>query len=214
MNTIYKFCSMLTVLLSTCALSNELIMWEDLIPPPSENIEVPALNQQQVNQLFAVLNHQTNSQTRALTEDEKRDLQHNTLQLKQAGFDANTLLALRARALEIEHQRLTSVNTKLDLRKVTIPGFVVPLEMDGMLTTKFLLVPIAGACIHTPPPPANQTIIVDIDQGFNLQDLYKVITVSGDIKAYEQDLPISFVDGTEVVSTGYTMKATTVNYVE
>ncbi|MDR9829424.1 DUF3299 domain-containing protein [Vibrio sp. FNV 38] len=214
MNIIYKIGSMLTILLSTCVQSSDLIMWEDLIPPPTESIEVPALNQQQVKLLFTVLNHQTNSQTRTLTEDEKRELQDNRLQLKHAGFDADTLIALRERALEIEHQRLTSVNAELDLRNVTIPGFVVPLEMDGLLTTTFLLVPIAGACIHTPPPPANQTIIVDIKHGFDLQDLYKVVTVTGDIKAYEQDSPISFIDGTEVVSTGYTMEATAVDYVK
>jgi len=43
---------------------------------------------------------------------------------------------------------------------VRIPGFVVPLEdgKDGM--KEFLLVPYFGACIHSPPPPANQIIHV------------------------------------------------------
>ena len=41
-----------------------------------------------------------------------------------------------------------------------IPGFVVPLEdsKDGL--KEFLLVPYFGACIHSPPPPANQIIHV------------------------------------------------------
>ena len=45
-------------------------------------------------------------------------------------------------------------------RTVRIPGFVVPLEdsRDGM--KEFLLVPYFGACIHSPPPPANQIIHV------------------------------------------------------
>lgn len=81
-----------------------------------------------------------------------------------------------------------------------------------MLTTKFLLVPTAGACIHTPPPPANQTVIVELEKGFELQDLYKVIVVTGDIVTNQQDLPISFIDGTEVVSTGYSMSAVSVEY--
>ena len=43
---------------------------------------------------------------------------------------------------------------------VRIPGFVVPLEetKDGL--KEFLLVPYFGACIHSPPPPANQIIHV------------------------------------------------------
>ncbi len=45
-------------------------------------------------------------------------------------------------------------------RAVKLPGYVVPLEQgeDGM--TEFLLVPYFGACIHTPPPPANQIVHV------------------------------------------------------
>ncbi len=45
-------------------------------------------------------------------------------------------------------------------RKVKIPGFVVPLESGKKGLREFLLVPYFGACIHTPPPPANQIILV------------------------------------------------------
>ena len=47
------------------------------------------------------------------------------------------------------------VNTAIVGQQVRIPGFVVPLEdtKDGM--KEFLLVPYFGACIHSPPPPAN-----------------------------------------------------------
>jgi hypothetical protein len=45
-------------------------------------------------------------------------------------------------------------------QNVRIPGFIVPLEdgKDGL--KEFLLVPYFGACIHSPPPPANQIIHV------------------------------------------------------
>ena len=49
---------------------------------------------------------------------------------------------------------------ELDGRRVKIPGFIVPLETDGQVTSEFLLVPYFGACIHTPPPPGNQIIHV------------------------------------------------------
>ncbi|MEO5329009.1 MAG: DUF3299 domain-containing protein [Magnetococcus sp. THC-1_WYH] len=45
-------------------------------------------------------------------------------------------------------------------RLVRIPGYIVPLETDGKITSEFLLVPYFGACIHVPPPPANQIIYV------------------------------------------------------
>jgi hypothetical protein len=51
-------------------------------------------------------------------------------------------------------------NPALEGQAVRIPGFVVPLEegKDGL--KEFLLVPYFGACIHSPPPPANQIIHV------------------------------------------------------
>lgn len=42
--------------------------------------------------------------------------------------------------------------------RIRIPGFVVPLESNHGKLREFLLVPYFGACIHTPPPPANQII--------------------------------------------------------
>ncbi|EYC50637.1 hypothetical protein AZ34_05885 [Hylemonella gracilis str. Niagara R] len=51
-------------------------------------------------------------------------------------------------------------NPAMDGQRIRIPGYVVPLERaDGRLK-QFLLVPYHGACIHTPPPPANQIIHV------------------------------------------------------
>lgn len=48
--------------------------------------------------------------------------------------------------------------------RVRIPGFVVPLETDGRTIREFLLVPYFGACVHVPPPPANQLIHVIPDE--------------------------------------------------
>ena len=45
-------------------------------------------------------------------------------------------------------------------RQVKIPGFMVPLEDQAQTVTEFLLVPTAQACIHMPPPPPNQMILV------------------------------------------------------
>ena len=39
--------------------------------------------------------------------------------------------------------------------KIRIPGFIIPLDRQGDLVSELLLVPYFGACIHTPPPPAN-----------------------------------------------------------
>lgn len=48
---------------------------------------------------------------------------------------------------------------KLDKAVVRIAGYMVPLEDDSQEeATEYLIVPIAGGCIHTPPPPPNQIV--------------------------------------------------------
>lgn len=51
-------------------------------------------------------------------------------------------------------------NPALEGQTVRLPGFVVPLEEAREGLKEFLLVPYFGACIHSPPPPANQIVHV------------------------------------------------------
>lgn len=53
----------------------------------------------------------------------------------------------------------------LDAKPVKIPGFVVPLDDDDTGLAEFLLVPSPQACIHVPPPPPNQMIMVRMKSG-------------------------------------------------
>ena len=62
---------------------------------------------------------------------------------------------------------------------VQLPGFIVPLEMDEDRVLSFLLVPYFGACIHTPPPPANQIVYVETLRGFELSNMNQAMMVEG-----------------------------------
>ena len=57
------------------------------------------------------------------------------------------------------------VNDALNGKKVKLPGFIAPLENNEDKVTEFLLVPYYGACIHVPPPPINQTVMVKTSAG-------------------------------------------------
>lgn len=46
----------------------------------------------------------------------------------------------------------------LNGKRLRIAGFAIPLERKEGRVTEFLLLPYFGACIHSPPPPANQII--------------------------------------------------------
>jgi hypothetical protein len=65
-------------------------------------------------------------------------------------------------------------------KRVQLEGFVVPLENKGKKISEFLLVPYFGACIHVPPPPANQTVYVKTAPGEEYPGaLYDVVVVTG-----------------------------------
>ena len=71
----------------------------------------------------------------------------------------------------------------LDGKRVKLPGFVVPLDTDGQKIREFLLVPYYGACIHVPPPPANQTVHVVTGTDRKYQGgLFDPVWVSGILK--------------------------------
>lgn len=72
------------------------------------------------------------------------------------------------------------VNEKLEGEDVRIPGFIVPLELDDKgLVTEFFLVPYFGACIHVPPPAANQMVFVRMAHGISLDSMYSAYWISG-----------------------------------
>lgn len=63
--------------------------------------------------------------------------------------------------------------------KIRMPGFIVPLELGKMDVSEFLLVPYFGACIHTPPPPANQVIHVTASSPFKAKTGMDAVWVEG-----------------------------------
>jgi len=65
---------------------------------------------------------------------------------------------------------------------VKLPGFVVPLETEGGKVSEFFLVPYFGACIHVPPPPANQMVYVVMEKGKNIEvtgEMFEAVWVTG-----------------------------------
>ncbi len=78
-------------------------------------------------------------------------------------------------------------NPAMDGADVRIPGFLVPLEEAKGQIVEFLLVPYFGACIHTPPPPANQVIHVrasNVAKGLRAMD---TIWVTGKLQTVRND---------------------------
>jgi uncharacterized protein len=98
-------------------------------------------------------------------------------------------------------------NNAMDGQSVRIPGYIVPLEEGKSGMSEFLLVPYFGACIHSPPPPANQIIhVVPSKPAQNFRSM-DTVWINGTLKTLRTD---SFMG-----ASSYRMEAVTVEpYVE
>lgn len=82
-------------------------------------------------------------------------------------------------ALASEQPPSTGVRTDWNGRTVRLSGYMIPLDYDGTGVTAFMLMPYVGACIHVPPPPANQLVLVTAEQPYESDGLFAPVTVTG-----------------------------------
>ena len=84
-------------------------------------------------------------------------------------------------------------NTHLNGKTVRIPGFVAPLDIDGENVVDFLLVPYYGSCIHSPPPPINQTVMVspDVGKSITLNQTAQPVWVVGELMAKDVETDLA-----------------------
>ncbi len=82
---------------------------------------------------------------------------------------------------------------------VKMPGYAIPLEQVNGRTQSFLLVPFYGACIHEPPPPANQIVHVTVPGGTIIRTAFEVVWATGVMSAQRT--------GTRLATAGYLIRA-------
>ena len=122
------------------------------------------------------------------------------------GIDLATLDDADPRAAELLMKLQEALNNaptspELNGQLVRLPGFVVPLEEDKNGLTEFLLVPYFGACIHTPPPPANQILHVRPTKPVKFRAM-DTVWISGKLQTQRNDSMMG--------TSGYSMAADSV----
>lgn len=178
------------------------LAWEQLKPEvKTETVTLPSVNDSQKKLLAQVL--QLQYQNDKSSQDEQKKIIDT---LKSQGIDAKKALDARERFMASEQLKAETLNHKIDGKTVRMPGFIVPIEFDGLKGTDFLLVPYAGACIHLPPPPANQIVRISYPQGFEVENIQYPVWVEGKIKAEKQTEDVYLVDGKTKLTMGYKME--------
>ncbi|MGI9523649.1 MAG: DUF3299 domain-containing protein [Hyphomicrobiaceae bacterium] len=183
------------------------IEWRTLLPqlPPLKD-PLTGLTQ---DQRFDI---ETISWARGLNEEERKLIQNKQgledaakyeRQFEQAGLKVDEILTkYRSWESDVE-QRRKLVNTALNGEQIRMPGYLLPLEFSEEGETDFLLVPYVGACIHVPPPPANQIVFVRLTERFKVDDLFTAVWVTGTMKTKQSSKALTLVDGSTDVSVGY-----------
>ncbi len=101
--------------------------------------------------------------------------------------------------LDYTNGKATDTLKKLEGKVVRIPGFVVPLDDFQEEGAEFLLVPYYGACVHTPPPPPNQIVMVEMSGKKAVKlNLFDAVWMSGTLKIASVESPYGTV--------GYTLQ--------
>lgn len=113
----------------------------------------------------------------------------------------------------LDEMAVAPINKKLADKQIKLAGFIAPLTQNNGKISAFLLVPYFGACIHVPPPPANQTVLVKTAPGYeiDINDAQLPIQVSGKITLHKTS--------TDIGEAGYridnaTIEAYTDEYLE
>jgi hypothetical protein len=121
-----------------------------------------------------------------------------------AGLNLETLSDSDPRAMDtLERMKKAwseaPVEPSLNGQRIRIAGFLVPLDAQRGQVKEFLLVPYFGACIHTPPPPANQIIHAVAVKPLKEVEMMSAVWVSGTLETVRSD--------TEFGTSGYRLKA-------
>lgn len=92
------------------------------------------------------------------------------------------------------------MNKEISGQHIRIAGYIAPLDIKNGMVTRFLLVPYFGACIHVPPPPMNQTILVQTAprQGIKLHEVDYPYLISGQLSIQKTH--------TDIGQAGYQIK--------
>ncbi|MEP5729627.1 MAG: DUF3299 domain-containing protein [Sulfitobacter sp.] len=96
-------------------------------------------------------------------------------------------------------ENATKLNMELHGAYIKMPGYVLPIDITTEGVSSFVMVPYVGACIHTPPPPANQLVFVDSKKPWPSDKLWDPVWVTGRMRHELQS--------TTLADIGYAMEA-------
>ncbi|MCL5779099.1 DUF3299 domain-containing protein [Limibaculum sp. FT325] len=182
------------------------ISW-DMLAPPAAAIENPfaSLTDDQMDALRQILRFEARAE-RGDDAEARAGVDGLRRALAEEGLDVDGLFAARIEIIRKREAAASAVNEDLVGSSVRMPGYVLPLEFKDRKAVEFLLVPTVGACVHTPPPPANQIVHVVYPEGIEVNGLFTPVWITGTMVAQSSVQDVGYVDGQAPVAVSYTMQ--------
>ncbi|MDN3651631.1 DUF3299 domain-containing protein [Thalassotalea ponticola] len=152
---------------------------------------------------------QVDAQTQALADTAYK-------QLVQNGHDVEGLFKAREQIIAQRELEFSSTNPELDNARIQMRGFLLPLEFVGKKVSEFLLVPYVGACIHEPPPAANQIVYAKLTTPIEPPSLglFTPIEVKGVMTSETLSPELSLVDGAKQIPTSYVLNVDDIEFID
>ena len=189
------------------------ITWDDLMPPDKPIRDPFAhLAMEVVVKLHGVMALRERQKSMGLSDvsPEAEKAVEAEYELRRMGVDAERLIR-EYREAEAEIERLNRVVVpELDGQFVRMPGYALPLEMNGSAVSELLLVPFVGACIHVPPPPPNQMAFVKLAKPFVVSDVFAPVWITGRMTVKSNVSSVFISDGKAPVESGYLVENATI----
>ena len=202
------FAIALCMTIADAAYAVKILDWEDLAPPWDETRNpLTQLSNEQQDDVYTIFYGPHYGDPSGKLNAEEQKAYDN---LAASGVDPVGLLAKIEKLSKEADIRNRTLVSELDGHIIKLPGYVLPLDFDGILVKSFLLVPYVGACIHVPPPPPNQIVHVEAEKRFVSEKLFAPVWVTGQIRVGMDKKSLYLVDGSTDVNFGYSLQATNV----
>jgi hypothetical protein len=183
------------------------ITWSDLVPDKTFPDPFKKLSPKQLDDLGFVVRIRHLLAADKVTADgpEVKEAAKIEQSLIKAGIDIGWLVAQRRRVGQMREIQAKAVQQNVVGKRVELAGHVLPLKKADNLVTEFMLVPSVASCSSsnpTPPPP-NQAIFVQLEDGFAHLGRVTAARIIGRIEAKEIARTIPSVRGSTVVTSAY-----------
>ncbi len=193
------------------------IGWEDLVPEAPEipdPFDALSTDDQIELGLLADLRQQMKLGYIAPESDNAAFAQEIEDKLTARGIDVVAMLKANDAFIARMTEQSRRLVTALDGVTVRMPGYALPLEFSDKAVRRLLLVPYVGACVHSPPPPPNQLVVVELTEPYKVGDVFEPVWITGKLEAAHAKQSFSYVDGQIEVESGYLLNGTKVELYE